>query len=483
MRNLLPPIGILVMMAAAIVWLVAGDSPSRLIGMVTALPLERQIAVAVIALCALWLVGALVWQAELVARQGKAIAAMQDRLGGVRQSVAQAVAAQVDTDDALRRLADGDPDVAVTALDQRLKEAERKTALQQSHNEAVDMQERVDDLRNRQRALRQLMGEVIEKRRGIEPIIGEINVRQEQLSRSLAELETDAGGMSIADRLARFADDVKKVQQRLKASQDRLEAIGALRDELIAVEVGIPPLRDAPTGVASRLADVDQLLQRLAHDLDAIEAGPVPLEERLQAMHVAAKEAQRRVVALVERVTGAQNLRDDIANLMQLRSEIAQSLAGVEGEGHVGGVRAMIDELDAFTAEAQLRCDGVDKSLAAVRGIRDNLQAYQAALAVLQDPQTGLRTVLSDTRFLRDRLLRILNDLELDGEQTLAVRVADLVDSKRDAQLRIATLSETFARMDTTRQEIEALFTSLAAALNTYLVPSDEAANQGDRRG
>jgi hypothetical protein len=61
----------------------------------------------------------------------------------------------------------------------------------------------------------------------------------------------------------------------------------------------------------------------------------------------------------------------------------------------------------------------------------------------------------------------------------LAVRVGDLV-SKRDAQIRIATLSDTFARMDTTCQDIEALFSSQAAALDTYLVPADTAARPGN---
>jgi hypothetical protein len=206
----------------------------------------------------------------------------------------------------------------------------------------------------------------------------------------------------------------------------------------------------------------------------------VPLPERLQAMSAAGQEARRRVSELAGRVASIAALRDEIADLVQVRSELARALADAEGDGHGNSIRTVIDELDAFSEEARLRFDGVDKSLAAVRGIRDNLHAYQQSLAVLQDPETGLRSVVGDTRFLRDRLIRILNDLELDGDQALAVRVGDLVNSKRDAQLRIATLSDTFARMDTTRQDIEALFASLAATLNTYLVPADAAARPGD---
>ena len=77
-------------------------------------------------------------------------------------------------------------------------------------------------------------------------------------------------------------------------------------------------------------------------------------------------------------------------------------------------------------------------------------------------------------RFLHDRLTRILNDLELDGEKTLGGRVDELISSKREAHLRIAALTEAFTKLDTTRQEIGALFASLAATLNTYIAPSLE---------
>jgi hypothetical protein len=475
MRNVIVPVFVLVVVVAILAWLLSGGSPGQFLAALSALPLERQAAIAIAALGGLWLAGSVFWQAEQIARQGKAIKLLQERVDGVRQSLSHAVTEQHDADTALKVLADSDPDAAVALLSQRLKDAEQRTAGQDNRNNAVDMLDRVEDVRNRQKALRQQLGEVIEKRRNIEPVFAEITVRQEQLERSLVEIETDDTGGSVAERLDESGDRVMKTLARLKAAQERLATLARLKDEMITGQENVAPLQHAQAGIAATLGEVDALDRQLVANLEKLEGdGSQSLAARVEALLAGKGESDRRIADLNDQLATIQTLRDDVLALDRIQAQIARALA--EAETDDGG-RSLVDrlnEFNAFAAQARLRFEDLEASLAILNDVRGELTARHAALAPLQDSETGVRSMLGEVRFLHDRLTRILNDLELDGEKTLGGRVDELISSKREAHLRIAALTEAFTKLDTTRQEIGALFASLAATLNTYIAPSLE---------
>ncbi len=85
----------------------------------------------------------------------------------------------------------------MSAIQRRLIEAERTAHLQQSRNEKEGLLARVDMARAQQQALREKLGETIEKRRLIEPLFIELQSSQDVLEKGLAGLKAD----DLNDRL------------------------------------------------------------------------------------------------------------------------------------------------------------------------------------------------------------------------------------------------------------------------------------------
>ncbi len=62
------------------------------------------------------------------------------------------------------------------------------TQIQQSRNEIGDLQTRVEELRAQQQALRERLTPVLEKRRSIEQLFGDLDSRENDIERALAEI-------------------------------------------------------------------------------------------------------------------------------------------------------------------------------------------------------------------------------------------------------------------------------------------------------
>jgi hypothetical protein len=137
-------------------------SPAQISIHFSALPGPQRFALGAIIFTTLSLIGSSVWQAYSLARQNKLL---RDRLRGLRQGAVAAHGSQYEFDAAVQHLVDSDPEEAFASLQKTLTETEQKAALQQSRNESVDMEDRLDEIRRRQQALRETIGVVAEKRR------------------------------------------------------------------------------------------------------------------------------------------------------------------------------------------------------------------------------------------------------------------------------------------------------------------------------
>src|ERR1700721_578695 len=135
-----------------------------------AVPGPQRIAIGAIIFTTLSLIGSSVWQAYSLARRNKLL---RDRLKGFRQGATAALGVQNQFDAAVQHLVDSDPEEAIASLQKTLTETEQRAALQQGRSESADMRDRLDDIRRRQLALREMIGEVAEKRGVIEPRFGE----------------------------------------------------------------------------------------------------------------------------------------------------------------------------------------------------------------------------------------------------------------------------------------------------------------------
>ena len=204
-----------------------------------ALPAPQRFALAAILFTTLSLIGSSVWQSWSLARQNRWL---RDRLKGLRQGTLAAHETQQQFDTAVQHLVQTDPEDAIASLQKTLGETEQRAALQKSGSDAGDLQSRLDEIRRRQQALREVIGTVAEKRRVMEPLFGELKDRLRQLDRSLTNLETDDNKNSLADRMLELERDVTSVHRRQGLLQETLATHEPVhgRNEQIPGRAGAP---------------------------------------------------------------------------------------------------------------------------------------------------------------------------------------------------------------------------------------------------
>ena len=208
-----------------------------------ALPLPERAMAGAAALFGVFLVGASVWQSGRLAQRSKAVKSLQMNLDRMLSATAQVEEAQRGYDSAEESLDKSEPVQAIASLHKRLSDAEERAAFHQSRNESVDLHQRLEDLRQRQLALRKQLGQVTDKRREIEPVFGELKQRQLQLEEALAEIETDDNRNSLAGRLKDVSNKVGLVQTRLKTLEELVGNAGT-------VQAGVRSVEDAARSVA-----------------------------------------------------------------------------------------------------------------------------------------------------------------------------------------------------------------------------------------
>src|ERR1700676_3467913 len=142
----------------------SGYPPTGLIDLVQSLPLLQQLGWAVIIVSAFGLLDAALWESARLDQQRKTNEVWETRFRGARKSVDELDDAQKDADRAANYLERSDPEEAMSAIQRRLIEAERTAHLQQSRNEKEGLRVRIDIPRTQQQALREKLGETIEKR-------------------------------------------------------------------------------------------------------------------------------------------------------------------------------------------------------------------------------------------------------------------------------------------------------------------------------
>ena len=461
--------GVLLILVALVTLLTLGHDPLQAWKQLSALTLEQQFAICLGGLVAIWLIGSAILQAEKLSRQGKAIKQLQDRLDGVREATLQAADAQRDADEVVRVLAGSDPEEAFASLQKRLSEAERLATEQHSRNEGVDMLERVEEIRKRQKSLRQQIGEVLEKRRANEPIFAELKERQVQLDQALADVESDDRDRNVAHRLNETGEFVAKSQERLNAIQELLVTLSKLNDEITRCQAGLVPLQHSESGIGALLGQVHGLQYRLGKDLDRLELdGDEKLVARVEMLAKSKAEAERRIAEINDCAATAETICKEYVALQDLQANLERSLAQAETDESGRSLLDRLDECSQFAVQARARFEDLDKSLVVLNAIKEELVHRSGALAPLRDAQGGIAAVLGETRALRDRLARILDELEFDGPETLAARVDGLARDRREAERRIAMLTDTFAELGAIRNEVGTLFERLNSALDAH---------------
>jgi len=474
MRNFVIAWFILAVVVAVLAQQTSGYDLTQLPALFLVQPPIRQFTLVLVGFLAIWLFASAVWQADKLAIQNRQMKELQDRLDGVRHTALVTHERQRELDAGVQTVLGSDPEETLLSLHKRLDEAERRTAQQQSRNEAADLAEQVAEIQRRQKELRAQLGQVVDKRRASEPIFGELKERQRDIDRMLAALESDDRGGTLGERLNEASASTLTAQTRLNAVQDGLVALSRLRDTLAKCLGDLPPLEHAESGVEATIGQARGLRDQLDKRLAALEVtGDERLATRLEALAKHKRDAEQRMAALNESLATAAAIRRDFIALKEQQAQVEASLAAAETDSQGRNIADRVNEVHAFMTQAQARVASLQDALARIGAIKGGLLACEAGLVPLQDPDGGIEFALGEVRSLRDRLSSALARLESDGDNTLVTHVGSLQQHKQDSEQRVAALQATFAELESMRAQIGALFAGLNAALNGHAAPPD----------
>jgi chromosome segregation ATPase len=299
--------------------------PTALIELVQAQPLLQKLAWAVIIVSPFGLLAAALWESARLDQQRKANAVWETRFRGVRKTVDEFDDAQKDADRATNYLERSDPEEAMSAIQRRLIEAERTTHLQQSRNEKEGLLARIDMARQQQQALREKLGETIEKRRLIEPLFIELQNSQDVLEKGLAGLKAD----DLNDRLQALMQSTEQMKSRCGEIERMMATFVQLKGELDTLKSRLAPLEDKQSGVKSLVnglhdirAQLTSTIERLDHD------GGATLAERATKLTETKQALDERVSGMIEQFSKLEGINTDMRGLFdKLRSEVDAQLA------------------------------------------------------------------------------------------------------------------------------------------------------------
>jgi chromosome segregation ATPase len=432
-----------------------------------ALPPPQQVMIGVAATLTLFVAVASIWQSAGTARRNRALRSLQNSLTGIRNETAEVDKAQRGFEAAGESLANSEPVEAIASLQKRLADAEQRTAFQKSRNESVDLQEQLEELRQRQQTLRKQLGEVADKRRVIDPVFGELKQRQAQLDEQLAAIETDDNRNSLWGRVKEVSTKVSQVQARLQALEDSWETLNRFKQELDGSKTQLVRLQAPETGLAAMIDELQARRDQLAQTLGVLEThGDDKLITRVEALAKSKVETQQRIARLDECFGILNTIRSAFGELEERQEHLERALSEVETDAAGRSLDDRQTELNEFAAQTRVRVRVLQDSATALNGFRQEIDKSQAALVPLQAPADGIEALIGDLRVRRDRLIKTLNEIELHGDEKLSARVEALYRSKIETEQRIAQAVEHFAKLDSIRNEIGGLFAKLNGTLD-----------------
>jgi hypothetical protein len=298
--------------------------PTALIELVQAQPLLQKLAWAVIIVSPFGLLAAALWESARLDQQRKANAVWETRFRGVRKTVDEFDDAQKDADRATNYLERSDPEEAMSAIQRRLIEAERTTHLQQSRNEKEGLLARIDMARQQQQALREKLGETIEKRRLIEPLFIELQSSQDVLEKGLAGLKAD----DLNDRLQALMQSTEQMKSRCGEIERMMASFVQLKGALDGLKGRLDPLEDKQSGVKSLVSGLHDIRVQLTSTIERLDHdGDATLTERAAKFAETKQALDERVAGMIEQFSKLEGINKDMRGLFdKLRGEVDAQL-------------------------------------------------------------------------------------------------------------------------------------------------------------
>ncbi|SFJ41447.1 hypothetical protein [Bradyrhizobium sp. cf659] len=428
------------------------------------LPVPQRIATGALPAVALALIGATAWR---LSRQDRRLGTLRDRLKKTREDVVAAHALQNHLDATVQHLIESDPREAVSALHDKLGETEQRARLQQGRNESTDMHDQLAEIRRRQQGLREMVGKVAEQRRAIEPVFTEIRDRQNQLERSLHDLETDDRKNNLADRLKDIARDVSTLLSRVNTVQDIFATLNQYKEDLAKSHAELVPLRSTDAGINAVISELGLSHDRLAKSIDELETGgEAPLGTRVEALSKNKIEIEQRLARIDDSFNILKAIRLDFEELGQRQTQLERSLADVETDADGKTLADRQNALNDFVIQSRQRLGALQETLATLNAFKTELSKSQADLVPLKAPVFGIEALIAEVSTTRDLLARTVGEIEANGGVPLVSRVDALTKSKREVEDRLARIFDNFNALDALRKDIGGIFSTIRNSLN-----------------
>ena len=457
-------VGICVVLFVLAVGLVVVNQPqdmAALFGAFRSESLAQKLAWFLVVLIPLLLIPSALWLVDALLRQQRANAALELRLGGVRDGVRELTKLQIDADAAMHHLARTDPEAALGAVTQRLAEAEGAAQVQESRNEIGDLQSQVDELRGRQQVLRERLVPVLEKRRSIERLFADLESRENDIERSLAEIASGDDATAIEMRLNNMMEFVRRSHERCDEFDHAAKAIGSLKDDFIELRTRLEPHAAEQDGIKRRVRDLGEAQEKLAANIDALQQTPQgSLAARVQAFADDKKKLEDGVGDLEMQLSRLTMLRKDVEGV-SVNFDRALDLVSASGAGNADGRLA---ELSQFVKATQTRLDEIERNMTTVGQLQARLNDLQSRLVPLESSDGGVADLIARVAEVRDRLAAKIERIEADENGDLATRVNAFLETKQELEKRVSTVNEHFSKLASIRNDIAGLFDKLSSA-------------------
>ncbi|SCB11674.1 hypothetical protein GA0061098_1001502 [Bradyrhizobium shewense] len=441
-----------------------GHDISHLPAWFAGLPVPQRIATGIFPALALTLIGASAWR---LSRQDRSLKTLRDRLKKTREDVVVAHALQNHLDATVQHLIESDPREAVSALHDKLGETEQRALLQQGRNQSTDMHDQLAEIRSRQQHLRDMVGKVAEQRRAVEPVFTEIRDRQNQLERSLHDLETDDRKNNLADRQRDIARDVAALLGRVNGVQETFATLNQYKEDLAKSHAELVPLRSTDAGINALIGELSLSHERLAKTIDELETGgETPLPTRVETLSENKIEIEQRLARIDDSFNILKSIRLDFEELGQRQAQLERSLADVETDANGKTLADRQNALNDFVLQSRHRLGALQETLATLNVFKAELSKSQADLVPLRAPVFGIEALIAEVGTTRDLLAKTVGEIEANGDVTLASRVDALTKSKREVEDRLARIFDNFNALDALRKDIGGIFSTIRSSLN-----------------
>jgi len=316
--------------------------------------------------------------------------------------------------------------------------------------------------------LKDRLGPVLEKRRGIEQIFMELHAHQNDLERTLDELASADDAVALDISLKNMIEFVKRSHGRCDDIERALKIASGLKEEYAELRNRLVPLAAAESGIASRVEELSEARDRLTGEFDVLQQTPEgPLSQRVQQFLDDKKSLDRRLAEMTEDFAKLATLRRDVGALFAGFNRALHGLAlSTRGEG-VQATDAGVNELNEFVTATQAQLDDIERRLVTFRQLRTRLGEVQARLVPLESDEGGVISAIEELKDVRDRLATKISRMEQSEEGSLSERVHKFTESRRQLEERVLHLNEEFLKLTLIRKDISNLFERLSNAVST----------------